>query len=135
MRGIRFRGYDVPMILIVVLGGVFGTAVWASYMWGTRTVNVSVEEPLTVTNFPATIHTHPGQNQTLDITIENIASVTYTVTLTFTLENATYQAQYVTYSNYAYTINPGTNQITAWMITDTSASPANLQLTVQFHRE
>jgi hypothetical protein len=135
MRSIRIGSYDVSIIVFVVLGVLLGTAVGATYMWATRTVNVSVEESLTVTNFPSTFHTHPGQNQTLDITIENIASVTYTVTLAFTLNDTTYQTQYVTCSSNTYTIGPGTNQITAWMIIDQQAPPANVQLTVQFHRE
>ena len=134
-RSIRIGNYDVSIILFVVLGVLLGTAVGATYMWATRTVNVSVEEPLTVTSFPSTIHTHPGQNQTLDLTIENMASVTYTVTLAFTLNDTTYQTQYVTYSNNTYTISQGTNQVTAWMITSQQAPPANVQLTVQFHRE
>jgi len=132
---IRLGVYDVSVIVIVTLGVLLGTVAAATYMWATKTVNVSVEEPLTITNFPSTIHTHPGQNQTLGITIENAASISYTVTLIFTLNDTAYQTQYVTFSSNAYAINQGTNQITAWMATDKQASPANLQLTTQFYRE
>jgi len=104
-------------------------------MWATRTTNITIEEPLTITNYPTTVQTHPGENQTIDITIENTGTVTYTVTLTFTLNDATYQTNYVTFSNNTYTINPGTNQITAWMQTQKKAPPANLQLTTQFYRQ
>ena len=134
MRSFRIGNYDVSVLVFVILGVLLGTAIATTYMWTTKTIDVQIEEPLTVTSFPATVHTHPGQNQTLDITIENIASVTYTVTLTFTLENATYQTQYATFSNNTYTIIPGTNPITAWMITDTAAPNVNLQLSIQFYR-
>jgi len=132
---IRLGIYDLSVIVIVTLGVLLGTVAAATYMWATKTVNVSVEEPLTITNFPSTIHTHPGQNQTLDITIENVESISYTVTLIFTLNDTAYQTQYVTFSSNTYAINPGTNQITAWMVMDKQASPANLQLTTQFYRE
>ena len=134
-RGIRIRDYNLHVILIVISIVLFATIVRGAYMWAARTVDVSVEEPLTITSFPTTVRTHPGQNQTLDITIENNASVTYRVALTFTLGNITYQTQYVTFSNYTYMISPATNQITAWMITDPAAPNMNLQLTVQFYRE
>jgi len=132
---IRMGGYDVSIILIVALGTLLGTVAAATYMWTTKTINITIEEPLTITNFPTAIQTRPGQNQTLDITIENTATVSYTVTLTFTLNDTAYQTQYVTFSNNPYTINPGTNQITAWMTTAKKAPPANLQLTTQFYRE
>jgi len=132
---IRIGAYDVSAIVIVTLGILLGTVAAATYMWATKTVNVSVEEPLTITSFPSAIRTHPGQNQTLDITIENVASVSYTVTLIFTLNDTSYQTQYVTFSNNAYAIAPGTNQITVWMIASRQAQPANLQLTTQFYRE
>ena len=132
---IRLAGYDISIILFILIGTLLGTAAAATYIWTTKTIDIQIEEPLTITSFPTSIRTHPGQNQTLDITIENTATVTYTVTLTFTLENATYQTQYVTFSNNTYTINPGTNQITAWMTTNPAAPNINLQLTIQFHRQ
>jgi hypothetical protein len=132
---IRLGAYDISVIVIITLGVLLGTVAAATYMWATKTVDVSVEEPLNITNFPSAIRTHPGQNQTLDITIENVASVSYTVTLIFTLNDTAYQTQYVTFSNNVYAISPGTNQIIAWMATDKQGSPTNLQLTIQFYRE
>lgn len=137
MRNIYFRlgAYDISVMVFITLGILFGTVGAATYMWATKTTNVSVEEPLAITNFPNSIRTRPGQNQTLDITIQNSASISYTVTLIFTLNNTAYQIQYVTFSNNTYQINPGTNQITAWMNASKQAQPASLQLTTQFYRE
>jgi hypothetical protein len=132
---IRIGGYDVSIILFILIGALLGTIAAATYMWSTQTVNVRVEEPLTVTTFPTALQTHPGENLTLDITIENTATVTYTVTLTFTLNDTTYQTNYVTFSNNTYTVNPGTNNLTAWMKTEKKAPPTDIQVATQFYRE
>jgi hypothetical protein len=132
---VRIGGYDVSIILFLIIGVLLGTVAAATYMWSTQTVNIQVEESLTVTSFPTASRTHPGENLTLDITIENTASVTYTVTLTFTLNDTAYQTNYVTFSNHTYTVNPGTNNLTAWMLSDKKAPPTNIQITTQFYRE
>jgi len=130
---IRIGGYDVSVLFIIALGTLFGTAV-GTYCW-TTTSTITIEEPLTITNYPTSVHTHPGENQTLDITVENVATASYTVTLTFTLNDTTYQTSYVTFSNYTYTISPGINQITGWMATQKNAPPTTIQLTTNFYRE
>jgi hypothetical protein len=131
---IRIRGYDVSIVLFIIIGALLGTAAAATYMWTAKTVDIQIEEPLTVTSFPTALRTRPGENLTLDITIENTATVTYTVTLTFTLNDTAYQTNYVTFSNCTYTIQPGTNNITAWMLTSTGSPRANIQITTQFSR-
>jgi ABC-type lipoprotein release transport system permease subunit len=132
---IRIHGYDVSIILFIIIGALLGTVAAATYMWTTKTVDIQIEEPLTVTSFQTALRTRPGENLTLDITIENTATVTYTVTLTFTLNDTAYQTSYVTFSNQTYTITPGTNNITAWMLTDRSAPRAKIQIAIQFSRE
>jgi len=132
---IKIRSYDVSIILFILIGALLGTVAAATYMWTTRNVDIQIEEPLTVTSFPTALRTRPGENLTMDITIENTAAVTYAVTLTFTLNDTAYQTSYVTFSNHTYTINPGTNNLTAWMLTDRSAPRANIQITTQFYRE
>ncbi len=131
---IRIRGYDVSIILFILIGALLGTVAAATYMWTTKTIDIQIEEPLTVTNFPTSLRTRPGENLTIDITIENTATVTYAVTLTFTLNDTAYQTSYVTFSNYTYTINPGTNNITAWMLTSAGSPRTNIQITTQFSR-
>jgi ABC-type lipoprotein release transport system permease subunit len=132
---IRIHGYDVSIILFILIGALLGTVAAATYMWTTKTIDIQIEEPLTVTIFQTALRTRPGENLTLDITIENTATVTYTVTLTFTLNDTAYQTAYVTFSNQTYTITPGTNNITAWMLTDRSAPRAEIQIAIQFSRE
>ena len=131
---IRVRGYDVSIILFILIGALLGTAAAATYMWTTKTADIQIEEPLTVTSFPTALRTRPGENLTIDITIENTATVTYTVTLTLTLNDTAFQTNYVTFSNQTYTIQPGTNNITAWMLTAAGAPRTNIQITTQFSR-
>jgi hypothetical protein len=130
---IRIAGYDVSIVLFILMGSILGAA--ATYMWANRSTTIMFAEPLALTYYPTTVQTHPGENQTLNITIENTTAVDYTVTLAFTLTDTTYQTDYVTFSNATYTVNPGTNQLIAWIYLAKKAQPTILQLTTQFFRE
>lgn len=104
-------------------------------MWATRTTTLIVEEPLSITSFPDVFNTHPGENKTLDITIENTASIDYSVTLNFVLNDTAYQQTYMTFSNTTYIIVSGSNNIAAWCEIAKKAPPVQLSLTVEFNRE
>jgi hypothetical protein len=41
-----------------------------------KTVPFSVDEPLSVLDFPSSVHFHPGGNSTFDVTIANSVNVT-----------------------------------------------------------
>jgi len=128
--------YQVSVALLAVLAlAVPVVLAAATYLWAIRTLPFSVEEPLSITNFPASFNTHPGQNETLNITIMNSANVVYVVTLAFRLNDTTYQQSYVMFSNYTYTIVSGTNQIQGWVKVERKAPPASLQLTIEFNRQ
>jgi len=107
----------------------------ATYIWTSKTIPFSVEEPLTVTYYPSTLDTHPGENITLDITIMNSANVDYVVILVFTLNDTTYQESYIEFSNYTYDIHSGSNQVQGWLQVDKKSPPVSLELTIEFHRE
>lgn len=125
----------MSIIVFILIGAILGTALAATYLWITRTTTITVQEPLTLTEYPTVVQTHPGQNQTLSITLTNAAAMNYTVTLAFALNDTTYQTDYVTFSNYTYTVSPGTNQLTAWILIAKRAPPTTLELTTQFYRE
>ncbi|MGD8565657.1 MAG: hypothetical protein PVF96_04835 [Candidatus Bathyarchaeota archaeon] len=136
MRYMNIGRYQVSIILIVLVLVVSPIVIAASYyVWTSRTIPFSVDEPLSITDYPASIHFHPGENKTLDITIVNIATINYSVSLTFTLNDTAYQESYVTFSNSTYNISPGTNQIMAWIAVDKNAHPIFLELIVDFYRE
>jgi hypothetical protein len=106
-----------------------------TYLWTTRTLPYVVDEPLSIMNYPSIIRTHPGENSTLNILIENSADVDYSVTLSFAVNNTIYQQTYMQFSNLTYTITPGSNSIAAWCVTDKKAPSVQLSLTIGFHRE
>jgi len=137
MPNITVRSYQVSFVFLLLLAaGILGPITFAlTYMWATRTTTLIVEEPLSITSFPDVFNTHPGENKTLDITIENTASIDYSVTLNFVLNDTAYQQTYLTFSNTTYTIVPGSNNIAAWCEIAKKAPPVQLSLTVEFNRE
>lgn len=136
MRYVTIGSYQVSVLLlltVLIVCPIISAATY--YLWTTRTMLISVDEPLSITDYPASLHVHPGENKTLDITVTNSANVNYSVTLTFALNDTVYQESYVTFSNRTYNVLPDVNQITAWLFVDKGAPPASLELTVNFYRE
>lgn len=134
LRYITIGAYQISLLLLIVCVACPIVLSATYYLWATKTIPLSVEEPLSIVESPSTLHTHPGENQTLGVTIVNAAMVNYSVTLVFSLNNTAYQDSYVTFSNYTYTITPNTNQVTAWMVIDNRANSVFLELTVEFYR-
>jgi hypothetical protein len=125
--------FSVVLLLIAVIASPVAFAA-SYYIWSTKTVPFSVEEPLSVIDFPPSIHFNPGENATLDITISNTANVNYNVELIITLSDPDYQQAYVQTSNQTYTIVPGENTISAWVAVNRTAPQSQQQLTVDFLR-
>lgn len=126
----------MSVILLLIIIAVSGPiAIAATYLWASRTMSLSVGEPLSITDCPTAIHVHPGENRTLSITIVNSATVNYSVALFFALNDTAYDESYVTFSNYTYNISPSTNNIEAWIFVDKKAPLAWLELQIDFHRE
>ena len=135
MRSVTIGRYQVSVILLLIVVVASPIVFAATYLYAIRTIPFSVDEPLSITDCPTTIHLHPGENKTLDITILNSATVNYSMTLSLALNDTTYQESYVTFSNYTYNITPSTNNIKAWIFVDKNAPPAWLELTIEFYRE
>jgi hypothetical protein len=125
--------YSVILLLVAIIACPLALAA-TYYIWNSQTIPFTVEEPLSVTQFPTEIHFHPGQNATLDITISNSASINYFVRLDIKLSDTNYQQSYVQASNQTYTILPGDNAISAWIAVSQDAPNSNQQLTVDFLR-
>lgn len=121
----------MQIIAVIVICAVAFTA---GYVWHSVTVPLEVKEPLEVTDYPTSISLYAGENQTFSINITDHASVSYIVTLSFTLNDTGYQESYVTFSDLTYTINPGENTIEAWIAVSGDAPPANLELEIEFDR-
>ncbi len=135
LRNVTIGRYQVSVLLLLIVVVASPIVLAATYLWTVRTMSFSVDEPLSITDCPATFHIHPGENKTLDITILNSATVNYSVTFLFTLNDTVYQESYVTFSNYTYKITSSTNNIRAWIFVDKKAPPAWLELQIGFYRE
>jgi hypothetical protein len=135
MRYVTIGRYQFSALLLVT-AAVASPLVFAAtyYIWNSKTVPFTVDEPLSVIEFPASVHFHPGQNATLDITISNSANINYFVKLVITLSDTSYQQSYVQVSNQTYTIVPGNNTISAWIAVSQDAPNSQQQLTVDFLR-
>jgi hypothetical protein len=115
------------MLLIV---GLVSVGVLAGYAWQPVSIPLEVKEPLEILGYPSGLSLYPGETVNFDITIRNLASMTYSVEFDFRLNDTEYQAKYVTYSNYNYSISPGTQKLTAWLTIAPTAPPANLSITI-----
>ena len=135
MRNVTIGRYQVSILLLLIITVASPIVFAAAYLWIERTIPFSVDEPLSITDFPTSFHVHSGENKTLDITILNSADVNYSVTLVLALNDTAYQESYVILSNYTYNITPSTNHIRAWIFVDKKAPPAWLELQIDFHRE
>ena len=135
MRYVTIGRYQFSAVLLLVAAIACPIAFAASYyVWNTKTVPFTVDEPLSVTGFPSDIHFHPGQNATIDITISNSADTNYLVTLDIKLTDTNYLQSYVQTSDQTYTIVPGENAISAWIAVSQNAPNSQQQLTVDFLR-
>jgi len=120
--------------MAVILVSGIGSGVLGYYIWRTLTIPIKVEEPLEILNYPSELSLYPGEMEEFNITIYNHASVNYSVTLDFSLNNTSYQTNYVTFSNEIYIIIPGQQNLTAWLMVGSGAPPANASLTIDFKR-
>jgi hypothetical protein len=112
MRYVTIGRYQLSAVMLLIVAIVCPLTFAATYyVWNTKTIPFTVDEPLYVTDFPTEIRFHPGQNVTLDITISNSANTNYIVWLNIQLTDANYQQSYVETSNQTYTITPGDNTI------------------------
>jgi len=134
LRSLKIGQIAVPLWLLAVLlislfGSVLGYIVW------TLNVEVEVKEPIRLYYYPVQLSLFPGETEDLEIDIENLASVNYSVTLDLRLNDSSYQSSYVTFSDTAYTVVPGEQILMAWVKVAANAPAANVTLTVDLSRE
>jgi hypothetical protein len=136
MPYVSIRSYQVSVWLVLLLAAcIVAPTIALAYLWTTRSATIAVEEPLLITSVPSVITTHPGENSTLTIIVENRADIDYSVWLSFAVNDTDYQQTYMQFSNLTYVAHPGSNNLTAWLVTDRKAPIAQLSLTIEFYRE
>jgi hypothetical protein len=135
LRGIKIGKHVIQLWLVaVVLISVIAGAV-GYYVWKNLTVQVEVKEPIEILHYPSSLSLYPGETKEFNVTVDNHASVNYSVVLDFHLENATYQEVYTTFSNKIYAVLTGQQNLTAWIQVGGNAPSINTSLTVSFARD
>ncbi|MHA1722250.1 MAG: LamG-like jellyroll fold domain-containing protein [Candidatus Baldrarchaeia archaeon] len=133
MKKIRIGKYVVPLWIVILLS-VSGIGAVTYYVWQTLTIQLEVKEPLEIVSYPTRLSLYPGEIREFNITIRNRSSVKYSVILDFSIDNETYQTNYVTFSNKIYIVVPGESNLTAWLKVESYAPSRNVTLTVHCGR-
>ena len=120
-------------ILAILLAS---TAVAGSYATlQSQTVPLEVKEPLEILAPNQSFSLYPGETLNFIVTVENHASVSYNASLTFSLNDTNYLSQFVTFSNDIHSVQPGTNNLEAWLNVSSTAPAEELELTINITRD
>jgi hypothetical protein len=134
MRAFKIGRHVVPLWLVtVILVSLFGS-VLGYYVWKTLNIPLEVKEPIEILNYPSQLSLYPGETLEFNVTLENHASVNYSVLVDYHLSNTTYQTSYVTFSNDIYAVVPGEQNLSAWVKITSDAPAVNESLTINFSR-
>jgi hypothetical protein len=119
------------LLLLTLLISTITVGSFAAYAFQSMTISLEVKDPLEILAYPSGFSLYPGETINFEITIQNLASITYFVELDFRLNDTEYQAKYVTFSNHNYSIPSGTQKLSAWLTVAPTAPPANLIITIE----
>ena len=134
-RSIRIGKHSIPLwIIVVLLISIIPMGVLADHVWKTIIISMEVKEPLEIVSYPSKLTLFPGEIEEFNVTVMNYASRNYTVILDFSLDNATYQESYVTFSDDIYKVISGQQDLTAWLKVESDAPPINTSLTIDLRR-
>jgi hypothetical protein len=121
-------------LIAVILVSAIGVGALGYYVWKSLTIPLEVKEPIEILGYPSQLSLYPGETEEFNITLQNRASVYYSIALDFHLSNATYQTNYVTFSDDIYIVTLGQQNLTAWVMVEPSAPPLNVSLTIDLKR-
>jgi hypothetical protein len=127
--------HTVSLWLIgVVLAGLC-LGVFGAYMILTVNIPLTVEEPIEILNYPVSLTLYPGEVLQFNITVQNHATLAYSISLNLSLDDTAYRDNYVTMSNDTYLVYPGIQSLNAWLAVSANAPPLTTSLRVGFQRE
>jgi len=135
MKNVVIGKYAIPSWILGVALASICISAFALYATLTFTIPFEVKEPLEILDYPSQVSLYPGDTFYFNVTIANHASQNYTVFLTFSLGNTTYDWSYVTFSNTTYTVESGINNLPAWLVVSGAAPPISATLTVNVYRQ
>lgn len=131
MKNIKIGEHIIPLwFIVVLLISVIGVVVFANYFGNRLIIPFEVSEPIEILYYPSELRLFSGETKEFNITVQNYASVNCSVVLDFHLSNTTYQENYVTFSNEIYTVVPGQQNLTAWLVVEPHAPPVDASLTI-----
>lgn len=135
MKYVSIGKYVISSWVLGVVLACICLSAFALYMALTFTIPFEVKEPIEVLYYPSKLSLYPGDIFRFNVTLRNYASTTYMVFLNFSLDNATYQSNYVTFSNATYSVPNGISNLTAWLMISNEAPSISSSLTVSVFRE
>ncbi|MFZ7133682.1 MAG: hypothetical protein ACOWWR_15145, partial [Eubacteriales bacterium] len=121
-------------IFSILLVSIIASGVIANHVIQTLTIKVDIGEPLEVLSFPTELNLYPNEREEFNVTLVNHASANYSVALTCSLSETTYQENYVTFSDETFVVVSGEQNLTAWLEVDSYAPPLNASLVVDVQR-
>lgn len=135
MRKIRIGRHFVPLWLAasLLVSGI-GLGALAYHVWNILTIPLEVMEPLEALSYPPKLSLFPGETRVFNVTVQNHASVNYSVVLSFALDNTTYQNNYVAFDEETHVVFPGVQNVTTWLSVESYAPAFNVSLTIQLKR-
>jgi hypothetical protein len=122
------KGLICAVVLIMSAGVVGGNSLQSEF-------NLEVKEPLEILTHNSLLSLFPGETLEFNVYVENYASVSYNACLYFSLNDTAYQEKHVTFSNNVYMIEPGTNNLDAWLSVSSTSPAAQLELVVEITRD
>lgn len=123
------------LCIVILLASTLSVGLIEGYFPPSEDIPLEVKEPLEILNCPTAFSLFPGETVDFNITIQNLASVNYSVALDFSLNDTTYQTEYVTFSDKTYTIIPGEQTLTAWLKVAPEAPTGNFLITINATRK
>jgi hypothetical protein len=131
---IKIADRIVPLwfIGVLLISGI-GLSVLA-YVWQSVIIPFEVEEPLEILSYPSEFSLFPSETIEFNITLQNHASINYSVMFDYQLDDSYYQANYVRFSDETYNVSSGIQTLTAWLFVEPNAPPTQASLTINLLR-
>jgi len=121
------------LVLTVLFALLTGYAI-ANVVFQQTTIPLQIEDPIQILHYPTSLNLYPGQTVQINVTLENNAPVTYSVSLDYQLNDSVYQANYAVFSNTVYNVSTGEQTLNGFLSVSSKAPAANLTLTITCNR-
>jgi hypothetical protein len=127
----KWRWKIVAILAIFSSVSIFSVRTLANQSLMPTSVPVEVKDPIEILDYPSGFSLFPGETLEFNVTLQNIGPMNYSCILGFILNDTAYQNRYVKFSSEIYTVVPGKQTLSAWLIVSPYAAPASLLLTIK----